>query len=134
MHVVYPPILSPTPTLHSAISSLPSIYFHFYLLCASHFSLYQSTHTYIHSLIIHPPSHSVRCLSPHSPTQPSVHLPIHLSMHPSSRLSIPHPSVHAPNPASQCFLNTCWLSAKGNAKEYHQISIIPRSYQFYSGV
>ena len=29
--------------------------------------------------------------------------------------------------ASQCFLNTCWLRAKGNAEEYHQISIIPSS-------
>ena len=117
-------------------------------LCLSFFSV--SVHPHIYSLTHHPSTlsfsqvseppftHPAICPSTH----PSVHAPIQPSVHPPSicpctqpsRLSIPHPSVHAPNPASQCFLNTCWLSAKGNAKEYHQISIIPRSYQFYSGV
>lgn len=83
-HPVYPPISS-SPDSPSSCFFTSSIYFHFYLLCASHFPLYQSTHAYIHSLIIHPPSHSVKCLSPHSPTQPSIHLPVHPSMRPPSQ-------------------------------------------------
>ena len=84
VHPIYPPISSP-PDSPSSHFSTSSIYFHFCLRCASHFPLYQSTHKYTHSLIIHPPSPSVKRLSPHSPTQPSIHLPVHPSMHPPSQ-------------------------------------------------